>query len=192
MKGVPVICQMTGIRDFASENLGLTPVTFSIPPSLLDCCELPCGCQFIECEYYQDFGVYMRQSSLNQYNVSSFIIDGIETITEPVFLGSMRFIDVSGSPYFTTLVDTLNLIGAPYFTFSYSNRSHPEKGLRYFKIKKLLCTTFEITISQNATERYKYTESSQMQKMFALHWEPMGYNSEFTDVPENCIQTTEY
>ncbi len=192
IKGLPIIAQMTGIRDFSSETPGLTPVSFSIPPALLNCCELPCGCQFLECEYYQDFGIYIRQSTLNTYNVSSFIVDGIEILSEPVLLGIVKFIDIAGSPYFTTLVDTLNSIGASYFTFSYSNRTHPDKGLRFFKIKRLLCTTFEIIISDGATPKYKYTNDSQEQKVFALDWEPMGYNSEFTDVPENCIQTTEY
>jgi hypothetical protein len=192
MRGMQVTAQMTGIRDFSSAEYLPTPTTFFVEPAALECCDLPCGCQFVSCEYYQDFGQFMRQSTLDNLRVTSFVVDGIELVTSPVTFGKFRFIDVGGKPYVTNLVDTLNSIGAPYFDFGYSSRSHPEKGLRYFTIKRLVCTKFEIVISDLSVPVYRYTESEQQQAVFQAGWAQMGYGSHFTDVPENCITTTEY
>lgn len=192
MRGVPIIAPMTGIRDFSSAEYLPTPTTFFVEPASLDCCDLPCGCQFVECEYYQDMGSFMRQSTLDDLRISSFVVDGVELISTPVTFGQLKFIDVGGKPYITNLVDKLNSIGAPYFSFNYSTRVHPEKGLRYFKIKHLVCTEFEIVISELSTPVYRYTNTQQQQAVFQVGWGQMGYGSEFTDVPENCITTTEY
>lgn len=192
MRGLPIIAPMTGIRDFSSVEYLPTPTTFFVEPAALECCDLPCGCQFVECEYYQDMGSFMRQSTLDDLRISSFIVDGVELISTPVTFGKIKFIDVGGKPYITNLVDKLNSIGAPYFSFSYSTRVHPEKGLRYFKIKHLVCTEFEIVISDISTPVYRYTHEQQQQAIFQVGWGQMGYGSAFTDVPENCITTTEY
>lgn len=192
MRGVPIIAPMTGIRDFSSAEYLPTPTTFFVEPAALECCDLPCGCQFVECEYYQDMGSFMRQSTLDDLRISSFIVDGVELILTPVTFGQLKFIDVGGKPYITNLVDKLNSIGAPYFSFNYSTRVHPEKGLRYFKIKHLVCTEFEIVISDLSTPVYRYTHEQQQQAIFQVGWGQMGYGSAFTNVPENCITTTEY
>ncbi|MGL6008487.1 MAG: hypothetical protein ACRC1D_03445 [Culicoidibacterales bacterium] len=192
MNGIAITAPMTAIRDFSSaENLP-TPTTFFVEPASLDCCDLPCGCQFVECEYYQDLGGFMRQSTFNALRITSFIVDGIQLLSAPVTLGQRKFIDVSGRPYITNLVDQLNSIGAPYFSFSYSTRVHPQKGLRFFKIKKLVCNEFEIIVSENSNEKYRYSDTQQQQKVFQSGWSQMGYGTQFMSVPENCLTTTEY
>lgn len=187
-RGIPIIAPMVSIRDFAD---GLAPVQFFVKPASLECCELPCGCQFSECEYWQDFGVYMRSATLEDMAVESFEIDGIEYLDSPVYFNDINIVDISGRPYVTNLVDTLSKIGAPYFSFSYSNRIGT-KGLRYFKIKHLLCSEFRIVISYNGSEMYEYTHNSQKQKWFTGSWADMGYGDDVTGVPENCKTTTEY
>jgi hypothetical protein len=192
VRGVPVIAPMISIRDFSSAEYLPTPTTFFVEPAALECCDLPCGCQFIECEYYQDFGPRLTQSYANTLRISSFIVDGIELLSAPIAFDALKFIDVGGRPYLTNLVDKLNSVGAPYFSFNYSTRIHPEKGLRYFTIKHLVCYDFEIVISENSTPRYRYTNTQQQQAVFQVGWDQMGYGSAFTDEPENCINTTEY
>lgn len=193
VNGLPIIAPMVGIRDFSSGEPGIsTPVQFFVSPADLECCDLPCGCQFIECEYYQDFSANMRQSTLDDLFIVSFTVDGLELLTAPVGFGTIKVIDIAGKPYVTNLVDKLNSIGAPYFSFSYSTRSHPDKGLRFFKLKKLLCSQFRILIKENGNDAYEYTETSQLQSVFGVGWNPMGYGAEIVDVPENCLQTTEY
>jgi len=193
LRGIPIVAPMQAVRDFAAGNSDLpTPVTFFVEPSETDCCDLPCGCQFKTCEYYQDLGYNVRQSTLNSWLISSFVVDGIEQLTAPVALGLIKIIDIGGKPYVTNLVDVLNGIGAPYFSFSYSTRVHPEKGLRYFKIKNLACVPFSITITVGGSEGYIYTQDSQQQAIFQAGFDDMGYGSSFTGVPENCVPTTEY
>ncbi|MGL4640880.1 MAG: hypothetical protein ACRCVX_14245 [Shewanella sp.] len=192
MRGIDVSAPMIEIRDFSSGTNTPTPTSFFVEPAALECCDLPCGCQFVECEYYQDFGIYMRQTTLNALRITSFVVDGIELVSAPITLGTRKVIDVGGKPYITNLVDKLNSIGAPYFSFSYSNREHPSKGLRYFKIKKLLCSEFEIVLSDGTTPKYRYSNTQQQQQWFQSSWGQMGYGTQFTDVPENCLNTTEY
>lgn len=193
VNGLPIIAPMVSIRDFSSAERGIpTPVQFFVAPADLECCDLPCGCQFIECEYYQDFSATMRQSTLDDLRIASFTVDGLELVTTPVSFGTIKVIDIAGKPYVTNLVDKLNSIGAPYFSFSYSTRLHPEKGLRFFKLKKLLCSKFRILITENGSDAYEYTETSQLQNLAGGGWKPMGYGSEKPSIPENCLQTTEY
>jgi hypothetical protein len=192
-RGLPIVAPMQSIRDFKSGTPDVpTPVTFFVEPSETNCCDLPCGCRFQTCEYYQDLGPNVRQSTLNSWLVSSFIVDGIELLTAPVALGYIDIIDIGGKPYVTNLVDVLNSIGAPYFSFSYSTRLHPEKGLRYFKIKRLSCIPFRITITVGGNDGYYYTQDEQKQAIFQAGFDDLGYGSTFTGVPENCIITTEY
>lgn len=192
IRGMPIVASMVDIRDFSSAENIATPVSFFVPPAVLDCCDLPCGCQFIECDYYQDFGPHLRQSTLDDMLLESFEIDGIELLSSPVVFGTIKIIDIGGKPYVTNLVDVLNSVGAPYFSFDYSTRIHPEKGLRFFTLKRLICHEFRILISISGSDAYEYTQSSQLQKIFSGTWDPMGYGSEFVSIPENCQQTTEY
>lgn len=192
IKGIPIIAPMIDIRDFSSAENIPTPVKFFVEPAVLDCCDLPCGCQFIECEYYQDMSATMRQSTLDDLKLSSFVIDGIEYVSTPVAFGTIKIIDIGGKPYVTNLVDILNAIGAPYFSFNYSTRLHPEKGLRFFKMKHLVCHDFEIMITESGVDAYRFTNTSQQQAVFQVGFDQNGYGTEFMDVPENCINTTEY
>lgn len=192
-RGIPIVAPMLGIRDFQSGNSDIpTPVQFFVEPAVTDCCDLPCGCQFSTCDYYQDFGPYLRQTTLGSMLISSFIVDGIELLTSPVSLGLINIIDIGGRPYVTNLVDTLNSIGAPYFAFGYSTRLHPEKGLRFFTLKRLSCVPFSITITVSGADAYLYTQDVQGQAIFQVGFDDMGYGTEFLAAPDNCVITTEY
>ena len=192
IRGLPIIAPMTEIRDFSSAEYLPTPTKFFIEPAALECCDLPCGCQFIQCDYYQDFGVYMRQSTIDDYRITSFVVDGIELLTAPVTFGTIKYVDIAEKPFITNLVDALNSIGAPYFSFNYSNRLHPSKGLRFFTIKHPVCTQFEIVISEFDEPIYRYSNTEQQQKYFQPGWDDMGYAPLFLSAPDNCITTTEY
>lgn len=191
IRGLPAIAPMIGIRDMSSAEYGPTPVQFFIRPATLDCCDLPCGCQFVECDYYQDMSPMMRQSTLDSLKLASFVVDGKEYVSTPISLGVIKIIDVAGKPYVTNLVDLLNTIGAPYFSFNYSTREETGKGLRFFKIKHLACIQFRILITAAGTDAYEYTHNSQQQAVFSGSFDDFGYPPTH-GVPENCLTTTEY
>ena len=181
---------MTAIRDFTP---GIpTPVTYFAQPVETTCCDLPCSCRFRTCDYYQDFGVLLAQSTLNDLRVTSFKIDDKEILTAPVEFGSINIIDIAGRPYVTNLVDTLNSIGAPYFAFGYSTRVHAQKGMRFFTIKHPACQGFEIIISDIADPVYRYTHDAQQEQWFAGSWGAIGYGGETFTAPDNCETTIEY
>jgi len=181
---------MTAIRDFTP---GIsTPVTYFASPIETTCCDLPCSCRFQTCDYYQDFGTYIEQSTLNDLKVTSFKIDDKEILTAPVAFGSINIIDIAGRPYVTNLVDTLNSIGAPYFEFGYSTRVHATKGLRFFTIKHPACQGFEIIISDISDPVYRYTHDEQQEQWFAGSWGAIGYAPETFTAPDNCQTTIEY
>jgi hypothetical protein len=191
-RGRPINAPMTQIRDFVGCSNIPTPATFFIPPTESECCELPCGCQFSKCEYYQDFGQFLRQTTLDALTITKFEVDGVSAITDPVGFGVIRIINILGKPYVSNLVDTLNSVGAPYMSFEYAYRLDPVKGARFFTIKKPVCQGFIIEIS-NATEViYRYTESIQQQTWFGSGFSAFGYGGETYSEPENCTITTEY
>jgi len=182
---------MLQIRDAALCDQVPTPVTFFIEPSLTECCDLPCGCVFSTCEYWQDFGNFMYQITLDGLKIKTFTVDGINVIDSPVGFGIIKNVNVSGRPFVSNLVDTLNSIGASYMTFAYGQRLDAQKGARFFTIKRPACLPFEIIIGTTEDDLYRYTETSQEQKVFSLNYEPLGYSSPI-GVPENCITTKEY
>lgn len=190
--GRPLQAAMTDIRDFSSCESLPTPVSFFVTTAETECCDLPCGCQFIECEYYQDFGLYLRSATLDDMQIESFTVDGIEQLTAPLGFGEIKILDIDGKPYIANLVDALNSVGAPYFTFEYSNRVHPQRGLRYFRVKRPVCVPFRILITHNGNDAYLYTQDEQKTKWFDVTWEPLGYGATTHDTPENCVTTTEY
>ena len=180
----------TGIRDF-TPNLP-TPVTYFASPVETGCCDLPCSCRFQECDYYQDLGEYIQQSTMDDLAITSFKIDNVELLMTPVPLGQLNLIDLGGGPYVTNLVDGLNSIGAPYFSFSYHTRQHSTRGSRFFKIKWPACQGFEIIVSDVADEVYRYTHESQEEQWFAGTWGAIGYGAELFTEPDNCVTTIEY
>ena len=191
--GRPFIVPKISIRDFAAGADIPTPVQFLSYPVESTCCDLPCSCKFTVCEYYQDFGIYMLQETLNDLQITSFKIDGVEFLTSSIDLGYIKIIDIGGRPYVTNLVDALNSIAAPYFAFAYSTRVHPSTGLRYFSIKHPACQGFEIIISKLGDPVYRYTESEQGTKWFdSGSWNPFGYGSPTHSTPIDCKTTTEY
>lgn len=191
--GIPIRAALTAYRDFDGCDELPTPATFSVPPAETACCDLPCGCQFSTCEYYQDFGIFMRQSTLNDLKVSSFVVDGKELLTSPVSFGNIKMIDMNGYRYVMNMVDTLNSIGAPYFSFDISERVDGTRGKRFFKIKHLLCIPFKILITNDGEEVYKYTQDEQKTKWFSGDtWEDFGYSPNFYGEPIDCVTTTEY
>ena len=168
-----------------------TPIRGIVAPALTKCCDLPCGCQFTTCEYYQDFGLYLRQATLDTFRLASFVVDGIELITTPLPFGEINVADVDGDPFVTNLVDLLNSVGAPYFAFGISSRLDGDRGRRFFTIKKPACQSFKILITADGDEVYMYTQAEQAQKWFGSTWAPFGYVTTYS-VPENCVITTEY
>ena len=191
--GIPVRVPMIGIRDFASCSQIATPVTFFVPPVETECCDLPCGCQFTTCDYFQDFGVFMRAETLDDMRLASFVVDGIELIDTPLPFGTLKIVDVGGYQYVTNLVDLLNSVGAPYFSFGISVRTDPNKGKRFFSLKRPACTPFKILITNNGNEVYLYTNEEQKTKWFSgSTWEPFGYAGDTYDEPIDCVTLTEY
>jgi len=180
----------TSIRDF-TPNIP-TPVQYFASPVETECCDLPCSCRFTECDYYQDLGEFIQQSTMDDLNISSFKIDDVEQLTSPVYLGQLNIIDLGGGPYVTNLVDALNSIGAPYFSFSYHTRSHATRGIRFFKIKWPACQGFEIIVSNVGAEVYRYRHDSQNEQWFAGSWGPIGYAPATFTAPDNCVTTIEY
>jgi len=191
-RGRPISAEMTKIRDAALCSGLPTPVTFFVPPVETECCGLPCGCQFSTCDYYMDIGTTITQSTLDELTITTFTVDGISVISAPVSLGVLKVVNVLGRPYVTNLVDALNSVGAPYFTFAYSSRLSILKGARFFTVKRPACTPFEIVISFDTTEVYRYTDTEQQTQWFGGGWGPLGYMGEEYSEPENCIITTEY
>ena len=190
--GIPMRVPMVGIRDFASCSDIPTPVTFFASPSETKCCDLPCGCRFSTCDYYQDMGIFMRQATLNSLKLASFVVDGIELVTAPISFGLLKMVDIGGQQYVMNLIDTLNSVGAPYFSFNLSTRTHPEKGKRFFTLKRPACIPFKIIIELSGVEIYMYTHEVQQTKWFSAGWEDFGYGSEFYGEPIDCRTTTEY
>lgn len=180
----------TSIRDF-TPNIP-TPVQYFASPVESECCDLPCSCRFTECDYYQDLGEFIQQSTMDDLNISSFKIDDVEQLANPVYLGQLNIIDLGGGPYVTNLVDALNSIGAPYFSFSYHTRSHATRGIRFFKIKWPACQGFEIIVSNVGAEVYRYRHDSQNEQWFAGSWGPIGYAPATFTAPDNCVTTIEY
>jgi len=191
-RGVPLRVPMTGIRDFAPCADSPTPVTFFVPPAETECCDLPCGCQFTTCDYYQDFGVFMRQSTLDDMRLTSFMVDGIELVTTPIGFGLLNMVDVGGMPYVMNLIDVLNSVAAPYFSFNLSTRTHDPKGKRFFSLKRLACVPFRIVIEHDGEEVYIYTQDSQQTKWFGSSWEDFGYGGGAYGDPIDFVTTTEY
>lgn len=191
--GIPLRVPMVAIRDFATCSEIPTPVTFFVSPAETECCDRPCGCQFSTCDYYQDLGPYMRQSTLNDMQLVSFVVDGIELVSSPINFGTIKIVNVGEMQYVTNLIDTLNSVGAPYFSFGISTRTHPEKGKRFFSLKRPSCTPFKIVVNYQGSEVYLYTQDEQKTKWFSGGtWEDFGYGSEFYGAPIDCKLTKEY
>jgi hypothetical protein len=190
--GLPIIAYGQSIRDFAASLDIPTPMQLLVPPSRTACCDLPCSCQFIECNYYQDFGQFIDQTTLDGLGITSFTVDGIEQLDAPVDFGIINVINVFGMPYVTNLVDALNSIGVPYFSFNYSSKVFATKDDgRYFKIKHPVCQKFEIEISYGEAVVYRYTDAIQEQSWFGA-FDDFGYSGETIGVPEDCVTTIEY
>lgn len=181
---------MTGMRDFMPDLP--TPVTYFGSPAETGVCDLPCSCRFETCDYYQDLGTFILQSTMDALNVSSFKIDDVEQLTTPVPLGQLNVVDLGGSGYVTNLVDALNSIGAPYFAFEYSSRQHPDRGARYFRIKRPACQAFEIIVSDGGDPVYRYTHNAQQEQWFSGSWGAIGYGGDTYTAPDNCVTTIEY
>lgn len=196
--GRQITAQSLAIEDF--EDPGDVPALgrFFVPAQLSGCCDGPCGCLFRECTFYQDFGPFMLQATLDNLRISSIIIDGIEQLTAPIQFGFINIVEVGGSPFVTNLVDALNSIGLPYFLFSYSQKVHPgtpSKGLRYFNVKYPACQSWQILITEadGTTEVYKYSNLEQATKWWTPSaWDAFTYGGIDIDAPEDCAEFTEY
>jgi hypothetical protein len=181
------------IRDFAHGADIPTPMKFLVEPSDTECCDLPCSCRFTECDYYQDFGQYMTQDTLDQLSVTSFKINEIEQLLAPADFGIINVVEVNGRQFVTNLVDTLNALAIDYFGFRASTKTYADKlDQRFFKIKRPACWSFEIIISDTEGEVYRYRDYDMAQKWFDADWEPMGYAGNPVSEPEDCITTIEY
>lgn len=191
-QGRPVLALGEKISDFAHALDTSTPMRFLVEPSDTKCCDLPCSCRFKECDYYQDFGQYITQETLDDLSVTSFKVNSIERLTVPVDFGIINVVELAGKPFVTNLIDTLNDLAIDYFTFRPSTKDYPDKlDARYFKIKWPACWSFEIIISDSEGEVYKYTDFSQLQQWFDATWTGFGYDSDI-DEPQDCVVTIEY
>lgn len=190
--GRPLTLEMLAISDFLACADIPSQLKFLAPPATTDACDGPCSCQYITCEYYQDFGPYMAQNTLIQMDLSSFEVNGIEQLDGPVSFGEIKLVNQGGMPYVMNMVNTLNSLGIPYFYFEPSLRVHPEKGMRYFKLKRPICQSFKIEIMVGINVVYRYTDQIQETNWFGGGFTDFGYGSTFHGTPIDCIQTREY
>jgi hypothetical protein len=192
-QGRRIIAAGERISDFAHALDTPTPMRLLVDPSDTQCCDLPCSCRFTECDYYQDFGQYMTQDTLDDLSVTSFKVNEIEQLTAPVDFGIINIVEFSGKQFVTNLVDTLNDLAIDYFTFRPSTKDYPEKlDARYFKIKRPACWGFEIIISDGGGEVYRYRDFDMAQQWFDVSWTAMGYGSNPISEPADCVTTIEY
>ena len=190
--GFPVVGLGTAINDFANDGTA-TPLMLTIEPAESACCDGPCSCRFNECEYFQDFGAFVRQTTLDDIVISSFKVDGVEKLASSIGLGILNIVSIGGRAYVTNLVDALNSIGVDYFSFSYSPTAYSQKNDgRWFKIKYPACQTFEIILTDSGGDIYKYTESAMLQQWFGSGYSAFGYGGATYSTPQNCIETIEY
>lgn len=193
LNGKPVAMLGQRIRDFAAALDIPTPMDFVIEAPSTTCCDLPCGCRFMECDYYQDFGQYMTQDTLDELSITSFKVNEIEQLEGPIDFGILRIVEFNGLQFCMNMVDALTSIGVDYFSFRPSTQIYePKSDARFFRIKRPVCWTFEIIISDGDGEVYRYTETTQEQKWFDADWSPFGYSETPIGDPNNCVQTTEY
>lgn len=191
--GKPVVMLGQRIRDFAAALDIPTPMDFVVEAPNTTCCELPCSCRFTECDYYQDFGQYMNQSTLDALSITSFKVNNIEQLLAPVDFGVLKVVEFNGRQFVMNMVEALEACGVDYFDYRPSTAVYSGKpDARFFKMKRPTCWTFEIIISDGDGEVYKYTESTQFQKWFGSDWEPFGYGGDPIDEPLNCSITVEY
>lgn len=192
-EGVPVKVNLQSIRDFAPATDLPTPLTLLAAPMMTDCCDLPCSCRFSECDNYQDLGQFLSQSTLDTLSITSFKVNGIEQLVAPVDLGIINIEQYNGRAFVTNLVDALNGIGVDYFFFKVSTREYSLKDdLRFFKIKRPACWSYEIIISDAGGEVYRYTDTETVQMWFDVTWEPFGYGGDPVSEPLGCVVTVEY
>lgn len=192
-EGRPVIGTGQNIRDFTPARELPTPLRVLVEPNTSDCCSGPCSCRYTECEFYQDFGAYMSQQTLDTLSITSFTVNGIEQLDAPVDFGIINVVSINGKAFVTNLVDALNGLEIPYFSFRPGESDYPEKDdLRYFKIKRPSCQTFRIEISVEAAV-YFYSDTAMGSKWFSGgDYEPFGYGGNPIDTPQNCVETVEY
>lgn len=134
----------------------------------------------------------MSQQTLDSLSVTSFKVDGIEQLDAPADFGIINVVSINGKAFVTNLIDCLNALEIPYFSFSPSEKDYPQKtDLRYFKLKRPYCQTFEIIISAEG-EVYKYTDAESLQQWFDATWSPFGYAENEIGTPQDCEISTEY
>ena len=191
-EGRPVVASGQNIRDFAPATDLPTPLRLLVEPNTSECCDGPCSCRYIECDYWQDFGQFMSQQTLDGLSLTSFKVDGIEQLTAPVDFGIINVVSISGKAFVTNLIDTLNELEVPYFSFRPSERDYTGKtDLRFFKIKRPACQTFEIVISAEAPV-YRYRDYDMASKWFDGDWDGFGYDVNEVTTPLGCVETVEY
>jgi len=191
-EGRPVVGIGENIRDFAPATDLPTPLRVLVEPNTSDCCSGPCSCRYTECDYFQDFGQFMSQQTLDGLSITSFTVDGIEQLSAAVDFGIINVVSINGKAFVTNLIDALNSIEVPYFSFSPSERDYTGKtDLRFFKIKRPSCQTFEIIISAEA-EVYRYRDYDMASKWFDVDWDGFGYDDNEITTPLGCVETIEY
>jgi len=192
-EGRPVIGIGENIRDFAPATDLPTPLRVLVEPNTSECCSGPCSCRYTECDYFQDFGQFMSQQTLDTLSITSFEVDGIEQLSAAVDFGIINVVSINGKAFVTNLVDALNEIEVPYFSFSPSQQDYPEKtDWRFFKIKRPTCQTFQIEISDGSGVVYFYSDTEMGTKWFSASFEPFGYSGNPISEPSECVSTTEY
>lgn len=192
-EGRPVIAIGERVRDFAPATDLSTPLRVLVEPNTSDCCNGPCSCRYSECSYFQDFGMFMSQQTLDALSITSFTVDGIEQLDAAVDFGIINIVAINGRAFVTSLIDALNGVGVPYFSFSPSDLDYPEKqDWRFFKIKRPACQTFRIEISDGDGVVYFYSDTAMGSKWFDADFEPFGYAENPISEPQDCIISVEY
>lgn len=191
--GIPIKLYPVSVRDFSPNDGTSTPANYIAELPLSTCCDSACSCVFEQCDYFQDFGQYIRQSTLDTLTITSFQVDDIEQLTDPVTLGFYNAVQIEGRAFVTNLIAALESVGVKDFTFGYSRELYPPKpDLRFFTIKRPICQSFLIEISDTSGVMYRYTHNSMEQRWFGGVFGPFGYSADYVSEPRNCITTIEY
>lgn len=81
--------------------------------------DYPCGGDTNTCSFFTDFGFTLSTDTAEDFNITSFIVDGQQFITTPVPVGPPRLVVIGGYVYNTAFVDAINATLNPYVFASY-------------------------------------------------------------------------
>lgn len=129
------------------------------------------------CHYFTDFSETLEQVDLDNSELLSFKVGGVEQLTLPVTFGPKNVITYGVKPYLTNLVDTLNDLNIPCFKFYYSTLTvSAETRQKFMRICAPQGVDWEIKLycAGGSPTYWIYTESD-----VTFSYDDVTYNSLF-------------